>query len=241
MKIGVYGLGRFGSFWASLLGKTFQVVGYNRSDCLVPEGVVRGDLEDLIECDAIFLCVAISAMDSVVQDLAPRLRPGTLLLDTCSVKVYPAEIMEQYVPKEVSLIATHPMFGPDSAKLGPQGLPLILSPLRAESALVDFWEQTFLSWGVRVYRMSPEEHDREAAYTQGITHFVGRILDKMQLQKSVIGTRGYEKLLEIIEQTCNDPEQLFVDLQRRNGYTREMRVGLQAAIQDVMGSLEVDS
>ncbi len=233
-------MGRFGAFWAGLLAKDFQVLGYNRSNRPVPPGVEQATLEELLNCKVIFLCVAISAMEAVVRELAPRVKPGTLILDTCSVKVYPAELMQAHMPEHVSLIATHPMFGPDSAKNGPLGLPLILSPLRAEDREINFWKETFSSWGVRVYEMTPDEHDTEAAYTQGITHFVGRVLDKLDLKQSAIGTKGYEKLLEIIEQTCNDPEQLFHDLQRCNPHTKEMRTSLATAITDVMGTLEVE-
>ena len=41
---------------------------------------------------------------------------------------------------------------------------------------------------------------------------------------------GYNKLLEIVEQTCNDPWQLFLDLQRYNPHTREMRARLEKSL-----------
>jgi prephenate dehydrogenase len=86
--------------------------------------------------------------------------------------------------------------------------------------------------------MTPDQHDREAAFTQGVTHYIGRILADLNLHHSEIGTLGYSKLLEIIEQTCNDPWQLFVDLQRFNPHTREMRGRLAQAIQHIMDSLD---
>ncbi len=64
--------------------------------------------------------------------------------------------------------------------------------------------------------MTPDEHDREAAFTQGVAHYIGRVLSDLGIQRSPIGTVGYNKLLEIVEQTCNDPWQLFLDLQRYN-------------------------
>jgi prephenate dehydrogenase len=88
--------------------------------------------------------------------------------------------------------------------------------------------------------MSPEDHDREAATTQGLTHLVGRVLAEMQLRPSAIGSLGYQKLLEIIEQTCNDSWQLFLDLQRFNRYTREMRRRLEDSLARIRARLDSD-
>ncbi len=238
MKVGVYGMGRFGSFWASLLAKNHKVIGYNRSKTEYPLGVQQGSYEELCSCHAIFLCVSISSFEDVIKELATHISENTLIFDTCSVKRYPVELMERYLPKGTSIIATHPMFGPDSGKHGVEGLPMILSNVRSSNECYNQWKSMFTSWGVHIVEMTPDEHDKEAAYTQGITHFVGRVLDAIGLQSSHIGTKGYEKLLEIIEQTCNDPEQLFKDLQRYNPHTREMRIDLARSIEQVMGDLE---
>ena len=67
---------------------------------------------------------------------------------------------------------------------------------------------------LRIEQLSASEHDHEAAYSQGITHFIGRTLDLLKLKPSRISTTGYEDLLDIVEQTCNDQWQLFLDLQK---------------------------
>jgi prephenate dehydrogenase len=235
MHIGVYGLGRFGSFWAKLLGNHFPVRAYNRNpDRPTPPGVERVDLDGLAACDTIFLCVAISAMEPVVRELAPHLGPRNTVVDTCSVKVYPAEVMRAHLPADVGILATHPMFGPDSAGDGVSGLPLIYWPERLDEQRTAFWVSWFGEIGLRTIRMSPDEHDHEAAYTQGITHFIGRVLDDLSVRPSPIGTVGYQKILDVVEQTCNDPVQLFLDLQRFNPYTTEMRAKLKAALERVL-------
>ena len=78
--------------------------------------------------------------------------------------------------------------------------------------------------------MSAEQHDREASYTQGITHFIGRVLGELKLESSDIATTGYRDLLDIVRQTCNDPWRLFIDLQKYNPYTGAMRKDLHDAI-----------
>jgi prephenate dehydrogenase len=55
---------------------------------------------------------------------------GTTVLDTCSVKSHPAAVMGRLLGPDVSALATHPMFGPDSAGNGLAGLPMVMCPVR---------------------------------------------------------------------------------------------------------------
>lgn len=239
MNIGIYGLGRFGAFWATELSKHIPVKGYNRSPLTrVPEGVSLVTKEELFTCDAIILCVSISAFKNVVSSIAPLLHPGTLVMDTCSVKVYPVEIMEALLPRDIGIIATHPMFGPDSGKNGIAGLPLVYAPIRCNSEQESFWKDLFGSMQLKVLEMSCDKHDREAAYSQGITHFVGRVLDELHLAPTELATVGYRRLLSIVEQTCNDPIQLFYDLQRYNPYAHDMHAQLNNALDTVLHVLD---
>jgi len=239
MSVGIYGLGRFGFFWAGHLAKHVEVKGYNRSPLArYPEGVARASEDEVLSCDTVILCVAISSFKEVVTRIAGRLRPDALVMDTCSVKVYPAQVMGSLLPPSVQIIATHPMFGPDSAKNGLAGLPLVFSPIRADSDAADRWLQTFRSMGLQVLKMDCDLHDREAAYSQGVTHFVGRVLDELHLKSTEIATLGYRNLMTIVEQTCNDPLQLFYDLQRYNPYAHDMHLRLKDALDTVLAVLD---
>ena len=222
MNLGVYGLGRFGSFWASVLrrccdaGDTVYATSRRRHE--VPDSVIWLDEDEFLSrCDVIYFCVAISSFESVLERVSGRIRKGALVMDTCSVKAFPAKWMERILGRDdVQLVATHPMFGPDSAKAGLSGLPVVVCPVRVDAVTLERLEATFSSWGLKVLRMSPLEHDREAAYSQGVTHFVGRTLRQMGLEDTEIATSGYKALMTIVDQTCNDPLQLFFDLQHYN-------------------------
>ena len=238
MHIGVYGLGRFGFLWAGMLAERHRVWVCNRSrGRTLPPGVQLVSMEKLASCDAIFLCVAISAIEETVAQLAAHIASGTTILDTCSVKRYPLEVMERLLPPTAQIIGTHPMFGPDSAGDG-AALPLVLCPQRAERTTIEFWRTTFTGMGLRVLELSPDEHDRRAAYSQGITHFIGRLLARLELTASPMATLGYRKLLEVADQTCNDPYQLFIDLQRYNPHTPQMQAELRRAFDALMDELK---
>ncbi|OQX29690.1 MAG: prephenate dehydrogenase [Spirochaeta sp. LUC14_002_19_P3] len=240
MTLGIYGLGRFGAWWAGELGKVFEVCAYSRSpERICPPRVRRVSEEELLSTDVIILCPAISALENVLRRIAPRLKPDTLVMDTCSVKVHPSRAMLSILPETVHILGTHPMFGPDSAANGLRGLPLVYSPLRMPDSLADLWRAHFQSLGLKIIEMSPEQHDREAARTQGITHFIGRVLGEMKLASSPIATTGYKRLLDIIAQTCHDPWQLFCDLQNYNQYTAQIREELHTAIEKMMKQLNI--
>jgi len=146
--------------------------------------------------------------------------------------------MLRLLPGTAAVMGTHPMFGPDSARTGIAGLPMILCPARIAAREQEHWRELFAGMGLKVSLMSPDEHDREAAFTQGITHYIGRVLSDLGVRKSPIATVGYTRLLEIMEQTCNDPWQLFLDLQRYNPYTREMRARLESSLRAIMTAID---
>ncbi|MBI9103607.1 MAG: prephenate dehydrogenase/arogenate dehydrogenase family protein [Spirochaetales bacterium] len=243
MNIGIYGLGRFGSFWGREIAhygsqNGWQVKGFSRNpERGTPEGVIRVEEEELLSSDVIILCNAISSMESVLGKISTFIKPGTLVMDTCSVKVHPTSLMNDLLAEGVNILGTHPMFGPDSGKNGIAGLPIVVSPVRAPLKVQSQWKEIFRDMKLDVKVMTPDEHDLEAAFTQGITHFIGRVLGRLDLKPSPIGTMGYRELIKIVEQTCNDPEQLFLDLQKFNPHTEEMRLQLKYALNDTLGQL----
>ena len=129
--------------------------------------------------------------------------------------------MKEYLPPESKIIATHPMFGPDSYQQTERQLPMVMCNISAGTEVFESWAAYFSTLSLKIEKMTPEEHDKMTACSQGITHYIGRVLGDLQLQPSSIDTHGYKQLLKIIEQTCNDSRQLFLDLQNYNPYAEE--------------------
>jgi len=237
--VSVYGYGRFGRLWANILKEEFDVQVYSRrglKDDEVDKGVRIVSREELFDCDAMFFCVAISAFKSVLEENKSFFKSKTTFFDTCSVKVFPVQWMSDLLPAKSSIIATHPMFGPDSYP-GNEKSPIVMSDIRTKGNEFAEWTEYFSEKYMRVELMSPDEHDKKAAYSQGITHYVGRVLSELHLEPNSISTLGYDKLLEIVDQTCHDSWQLFLDLQCYNPHTSEMREELNKALHKVYASL----
>ncbi len=231
--VSIYGFGRFGKLWSEILAEDFQVKVYSRSGIArrqVRTGIEICDEKALFHCDALFFCVAISCLEAVLRKSSSYCRGKTTFFDTCSVKVYPARWMQTHLPAGSKIIATHPMFGPDSYQKTDRKLPIVMCNISADTETFDWWSHYFTAKLLQVESMSPEKHDQLTAYSQGITHYVGRLLAELQLQPTVIDTLGYRKMLEVMGQTCNDSWQLFLDLQNYNPYAMKMRKDLDASI-----------
>jgi prephenate dehydrogenase len=239
----IIGFGRFGRLLARILREEFPVLVYDRH----PDPIAARELdveivslEAACAADALFFAVPISEFESAIREARAHLGPGRLILDTCSVKVHPIEVMRRELPPWVEALGTHPLFGPDSARDGLRGLRIVFCPVRVSAATLHFWRAFWQRRGVQVIEMSPDEHDRRAAYSQGITHFVGRILGELPLESGEITTKGFEAIRGVIEQTTHDTWQLFHDLQHYNPYTPQMREDLIRAFVTVMLKLYPD-
>lgn len=236
--VGIIGYGRFGRLWADLLAPHHRV---RITDAVVIPSEQYLPLTELCAyARVIFLCVPINQVERVVDDIAPQLQPGTAVFDTCSVKVHPANVLTNTLGDraDLTLVATHPMFGPDSAARGVQGLPMVVWRLSGDTQVYADWTAFLRALGIRTVEMEPAEHDRLAAYSQGITHYIGRVLDRLDLHATPIDTEGFKILRALVAQTCNDSWELFQDLQQYNPYTQEMRVRLQAALDEVYQQLQ---
>lgn len=239
----IIGFGRFGRLLARILREEFPVLVYDRHPDPIAArelGVEIVSLQAACAADALFFAVPISEFESAIREARAHLGPGRLILDTCSVKVHPIEVMRRELPPWVEALGTHPLFGPDSARDGLRGLRIVFCPVRVSPVTLHFWRAFWQRRGVQVIEMSPDEHDRRAAYSQGITHFVGRILGELPLESGEITTKGFEAIRGVIEQTTHDTWQLFHDLQHYNPYTPQMREDLIRAFVTVMLKLYPD-
>ena len=226
MTIGIIGFSRFGQLLAKILKPYGQILVYNRSDKSQDAknlGVEYVSLEKVCECDWIILAVAISATEMMIKKIAPLVKKGSLVMDVCSVKVLPAKWLQAYLPQEVELLATHPMFGPDSAKEGTSGLQWVICPLRIGSGRLGEVKEVMRGLDVNVIETTPEDHDQQTAISLALVHFIGRGLAEFGFKDQPIKTLGFERLLKVNETVTNDSWQLFLDMQNFNPYTEKIR------------------
>ncbi|CAN6449905.1 unnamed protein product [Victoria cruziana] len=250
LKIAVVGFGNFGQFIAkTLVLQGHTVLAHSRSDY---SSVAKNlgvaffsDAHDLCEehPEVVLLCTSIISTEAVLRSLPlQRLKRSTLFVDVLSVKEFPRRLFLQILPPEFDILCTHPMFGPESGKNGWANLPFVYEKTRigneeARADRCDRFLEIFANEGCRMVEMSCAEHDRHAAETQFITHTVGRMLGRLQLQSTPINTKGYETLLNLVENTCGDSFDLYYGLFMYNVNATEQIERLEMAFDSLKKEL----
>ena len=183
-RVSIIGFGRFGKTLYRLVKDDFDVTLYDRGDVhleaseLASSTKVTKNLEEVYESNVVFYAVPISEFEPVIAVHQQYFEPHHLLIDVLSVKVHPAKVLKKYLSDTgTQALLTHPMFGPDSSRRGFEGLPIILNQFKSDKDTYRFWKDYFNRKKLIVIEMSPEEHDKLAANSQGLTHFLGRLLD----------------------------------------------------------------
>ena len=222
--MGLIGLGQFGELAARHLHQHFDLLVTDdatgapaRAEAL---GVVFGDLRQAAARDIVIVAVPVRVMPQVFAAIAPHVKPGALVIDVGSVKSLPSQWMSELLPAHADLVATHPLFGPQSARDGLAGLRLVVCPIRG-----DRYEKVAAfgrSLGLTVTVTTAEEHDREMAYVQALTHLIGRSLVNLGIPDEQLKTPSYQHLLELCALIGGDTFELFSAIQTLNPYAADV-------------------
>lgn len=243
--IGIIGIGAFGAFILPHLVPHFREirvfdsladVSGRLAALALPPSVQERELQDVASADLVLFCVPLQAMRVVARQIAPWLRDGQLVLDVCSVKLAPTRILLEELPGGVEIIGLHPLFGPQSGKNGISGLGIALCDVRSRTLpCVRAFLQEKL--GLRVIEASPEEHDREMASVQGLTHLIGKVFSAVELPSVRMKTKSYTLLHEMAEMIRYDSDELFQAIQKDNPYAQAVKDSFFAAARHLEGKL----
>jgi prephenate dehydrogenase len=234
--IGIIGFGRFGELAARYLANTFSVAVFTRSDkrtAIEACGAQSVDFATACGQSVVILCMPISAMQDTLRQAVPLLKEDALVVDVCSVKVYPVQWMRELLPDSVSILPTHPMFGPDSAAESLQGCKIVLCPERINRRCYEKIVQWLQDQGLVVIKATAQEHDEKIAVSLSLTHFIGRSLSAFGARGMDIDTEGYKRLMHILGVVSHDTWQLFEDMHTYNPYAKAKREAFIAAMTDI--------
>lgn len=215
-SLGLIGYGAFGRLIAEHLAPHFDLLIFD------PDYAGSAELAEVAACRIVVVAVPVAGMAETLRSIAPHVTPGALVLDVGSVKVEPARLLTELLPPHVEILATHPLFGPQSARNGVQGLKIALCPLRGRShrRVAAFLR---LALGLKVFETTPDAHDRDAALSQGLTHLIAKVLVKMGPLPRMTTTRSFDLLSDAVEMVRHDPPELFDAIERLNPYASRVR------------------
>lgn len=241
-SVSIVGFGRFGKVLYRLFRDDFLITLYDIKGIdqgnLKENTKIAKSIKEIYDSEVIFYAVPINSFEEVISTHKKYFRNDHLLIDVLSVKQHPAYIFRKYLKgTKTQALLTHPMFGPDSSKGGFAKLPLVMDKFMTNNKQYSFWKDYFISKGLRIIEISAKDHDRLAAQSQGVTHFIGRLLEEFSFKSTAIDTLGARKLHEVMDQTCNDTWELFLNLQNYNPYTKQVQIRLGKAFDKLYSKL----
>ena len=221
-SVGIIGFGAFGQLIARHIGPYFKVYAHDPVPPQADAHAIRATLEVTAACDVVVLATPVSTYADVAKQIAPLCKPGALVIDVGSVKVEPADVMRRFLPDHANIVATHPLFGPESARGGIKGLKIALCPIRGSQhhALAAFLRRKL---NLLVYITTPEEHDQEAATVQGLTHLIAKVLSDMGPLPTRMTTKSFDLLTEAISMVQHDAPEVFDAIENANPYAPDVR------------------
>jgi len=240
-SLGIIGSGAFGAFMAKHLVPHFALSLYDTSPGKAARlakklGAKSLDLRQLALSDIVVIAVPVQKIEGVLKQLAPMLKPGTLVLDVASVKLKPIRQMKRILPQSVDILGTHPLFGPQTGKNGIKGLNIVLCDVRGKrAACVGLFLRKKL--GLTVHQATPEVHDRELAYVQGLTHMLMKVVVALDLPRFRFTTKTYDYLQQMIEMIRYDSDELFRAIARENPFSGEAKKRFFAAARQLEKNL----
>lgn len=237
-KIAIIGFGRFGELLTEILSPYADLF-------VVSSREIKGDnfktikYEELDIADVIIPSVPISNLKETLIKIKPFVKKGAVVMDVCSVKVYPCNWLKEIFSEEINIIGCHPMFGPDSYKeKKAEDLEVVFCPLRIDEEKYNLLKNIFSSIGFKIIETTPEDHDKQTAVSLALVHFIGRGLDKIKIDNQKITTVGFARLLQVRHNVVNDTDELFRDMNNFNPYAKEMRNKYIKSLQNINSMLD---
>jgi 4-amino-4-deoxyprephenate dehydrogenase len=202
---------------------------YARGDVLAMDAPLEDEIGG---ADVVVLAVPEDVALAAVPALAPRLRPGALLVDTVSVKTrIVAALLVHAVDLEA--VSINPMFAPD---LGFEGRPTAAVVVRdgpRVRALLDAIGRR----GGRVAEMCADEHDAMTAITQALTHAAvlafGLALDDLGVIVEAlddVATPPHLTLLALLARISSGKPETYWSVQAGNPYAHRVRAALRTGL-----------
>lgn len=239
--LGLFGLGAFGRLIVRHLSPYFDIYACDTSPAARAyakrHNVTLTDLPTAAACDLVVLATPIRTLEALTKAIAPYVKPYGLVADVGSVKMKPAKWLVEALPSTVSILCTHPLFGPQSARKGIHDLEIVLCPVRVRhmSALVRFFSHTL---DLKVSVATPEQHDKALAAVQGLTHLIAKVLSGLEPLPTVHTTRSYDLLMQGVSLVSGDSDELFLSIERDNPFAAEIRKRFFNEIDSLRNRLE---
>lgn len=202
MRIAVIGTGLVGASLGLALGRlpgVAAVVGHDRDPGELKVALERGAVSAaagdaraaVADADVVVLAVPVSAVRAVAAEIAPALRPGTIVTDVASVKAPVVAALQEEVPAGVHVIGGHPMAGSHehgaahaSADLFAGATYLLTPTTHTDPDAYGRLHRLVASLGARVLAVSPDHHDTLVAVVSHLPQLAATTLMNLAVDRA---------------------------------------------------------
>ena len=180
--------------------------------------------------DIVIISVPISSTEGVIEELAPFMKEGSLMIDVTSVKEGPSKKMQECLKEGVEFIPTHPVFGPRTTDL--KGQIIVLTPIEKGKwypKVYKFLEDK----GMRIVETTAGHHDDMMGIVQVLTHFsyISTASAIERLKVDIKDTENYESpiynlMIDTIARIVSQNPYLTYSIQHENKKGNKIRQAL---------------
>jgi len=226
MRTAILGAGKMGVWFAKYCkskGDTVVIADRNQTKLAVLKTKLDVEVADfpvaVKGADRVLICVSISSFEEIVKKISSAIHKDQVIMDICSIKEYPVNVMHQYL-KDALVLGTHPVFGPGST--GVKHKAYVLTPTNPrEVAYAEELKDWLEKEGAHVFIMSPQKHDELMSLILGLPHFIGLVACETLLyqssfleSKKLAGTT-YRLLFTLAEVTAQETPDLYANVQTK--------------------------
>ena len=180
--------------------KDCRVVGYGHRAMTLARALEMGAIDhgtqDLTaairEADCVILCTPVGLFEQLLVQMSPALKPGAIVTDVGSTKRSTVAAATQLLPETVHFVGSHPMAGSEKrgvefakADLFDDAICITTPTESTNPQAVETIESLWQAFGMRVIRLTPEEHDWRVAMISHLPHAVAAALVAMQDEQTL--------------------------------------------------------
>ncbi|MBI4339994.1 MAG: prephenate dehydrogenase/arogenate dehydrogenase family protein [Chloroflexi bacterium] len=186
----------------------------------------------------VMVAVPEESMGQACAAVLPLLRPGAHVFDVCSTKSVALPAMLRHAPEGVSVLGTHPLFGPAVPDLVGQVMVMTPTP-RTDAAFYQWYRDVVRSFGAVVEEMPAQDHDLHMLFIQTLAHFCYLVFGRTLAQAGSLGfnleqsfkvsTPPYGILAAFTARIIGGNPRLYAQIQAQPDASKVRSLFLQAA------------
>jgi len=172
-----------------------KIVGYGHRAASLEAALSFGVIDEAHEdplaavrgADLVVLCTPVGMFDKLLRRIAGALEAGAVVTDVGSTKRSVVKMAHHILPTSVRFVGSHPMAGSERrgvefarADLFQNATCLTTPIAQTDAEALELVEGFWKKLGMRIVRLSPQEHDRQLADISHLPHALAAALVMMQ-------------------------------------------------------------